>query len=108
MPFYTGKTADGSDMEEVGGMFVSPDGKEWSNTPYTQEQYLQAKEERRLNRIYKEILEHINGKRTLQDEYNLIKNKQSGMSARCKKFLVDLIENFKTEEDETQGTTSTS
>ena len=34
MPFYKGKSKDGSDMEEVQGMHISEDGKEWSNMPY--------------------------------------------------------------------------
>lgn len=34
MPIFTGKTADGSDMHEVQGMYVSPCGKYWSSEPY--------------------------------------------------------------------------
>jgi|GEM_PF-2987780 len=34
MPFYTGKTKDGSDMQEVQGMYISENGMEWSNKPY--------------------------------------------------------------------------
>ena len=34
MPFFTGKKADMSDMEEVQGMYISEDGNEWSNQPY--------------------------------------------------------------------------
>lgn len=34
MAFYTGKTKDGSDMQEVQGMYISENGEEWSNKPY--------------------------------------------------------------------------
>ena len=34
MPFYRGKTPDGSDMEEVEGMYVSLCGRYWSNMPF--------------------------------------------------------------------------
>jgi hypothetical protein len=34
MPFYTGTTKDGSDMQEVQGMYISEDGNGWSNQPY--------------------------------------------------------------------------
>ena len=32
---YSGKSEDGSDMYPVKGVYVSPDGEEWSNMPYT-------------------------------------------------------------------------
>jgi hypothetical protein len=34
MPFYIGKSADGSDAKELKGMYRSPDDKEWSSKPY--------------------------------------------------------------------------
>ena len=34
MPFYTGRTADGSDMKESTGMYLHPNGREWSSVPY--------------------------------------------------------------------------
>lgn len=34
MPFYTGTTKAGSDMREIGGMYISEDGNQWSNRPY--------------------------------------------------------------------------
>jgi len=35
MPFYRGTTPDGSDMEEVEGMYINPKNpNEWSNMPY--------------------------------------------------------------------------
>lgn len=85
MPFYTGKSADGSDMKEVMGAFVSPDGKEWSNMPYTEE-----------DRIYEKIFNHINGIRTFRDEYNLILAKKSTLPRKCRDYLVKMIESEKT------------
>ena len=38
MPIYTGSSADGSDMKEFRGMYVSPCGEFWSNMPITREQ----------------------------------------------------------------------
>jgi len=31
MAFYTGKSADGSDMDEVSGMYASPNGIYWGS-----------------------------------------------------------------------------
>jgi hypothetical protein len=38
MAFYTGKSADGSDMREVKGVYESPCGTWWSSKPITREQ----------------------------------------------------------------------
>ena len=45
MPMYTGKTADGSDMEEFAGFDVSPNGKYWGSKPMT------VKDEERLDQL---------------------------------------------------------
>jgi len=52
MPFYTGKTADGSDMEEFKGMYVSPCGKFWSSQPFNVAPK-SGREQRRERRKYK-------------------------------------------------------
>ena len=31
---FTGKSADGSDAKEVEGMYMHPDGEQWSNQPW--------------------------------------------------------------------------
>lgn len=81
MPIYSGKTADGSDMEEIEGMYINPDNPdEWSSVPYPS----QAKQ----IRIKNEVLEYMNGRYTLDDVYKQIKEKTSGLSARCKKFVL--------------------
>jgi hypothetical protein len=38
MPIYTGKSADGSDMQEVKGAYESPCSLYFSSRPYTREQ----------------------------------------------------------------------
>ena len=40
MPFYFGKSKDGSDMQEFEGMHVHPNGREWSNTKYPESVYI--------------------------------------------------------------------
>ncbi len=100
MPIYFGKSRDGSDMQEFGGMFVSPDGKEWSSEPYTNEQHLANKEQKKQQRIYKEIYDYCASKIiSFRDAYNEISRKESGLSARCKKMLKEIIENEHEEDD---------
>ena len=36
--FYTGYSADGSDIQEVEGMYVSSCGNFWSSTPFTKQE----------------------------------------------------------------------
>ena len=38
MPIYTGYSADGSDMQEFQGMYVSSCGNFWSSTPFTKQE----------------------------------------------------------------------
>lgn len=40
MPLYFGKSKDGSDMQEFEGMYVHPNGEEWSNTKYPESVYI--------------------------------------------------------------------
>jgi hypothetical protein len=87
MPFYTGKTADGSDMLQT-GVYLSPDGNEWSNKPYTEEQKMKEKE----HNIHWKVFDHISGKRTLRDEYDLIKEKKSTLSKTCRDYVKQIIE----------------
>ena len=80
MPFYTGSSADGSDMREVEGMYLHPNGKEFSNMPYHK-----TKEDR----LYEKCYDHIAAnKRTFQDEYDLIKQKKSALSSACRTYFV--------------------
>jgi hypothetical protein len=66
---FTGKSEDGTDMEEV-------------NTPF-----FPTKEDR----MYWEIRDHIDGKRSLQDEYDLVKAKKSTLSRALRDFLVKFM-----------------
>jgi hypothetical protein len=86
---FTGKSADGSDMYPAMGMFVSPDGKQWSNQPYT-------KEDRMWKAIYPELAKRLN---SLKDEYELILNKKSTLSRRHRDYVIHLM----TFENETNG-----
>ena len=89
MPFYTGKSADGSDIREVQGMYVSPDGKEWGSKPYTEEQ----RADERYYKTREEVYDHINAKRTLREEYHLILAKQSKLCRRCRDWVVKCFDN---------------
>lgn len=66
MPFYTGKTADGSDMKELQGAYVSEDGKEWSSEMYPYQ--------KRMIRDKNAVLDYMNGRYTLNDVYHQIKD----------------------------------
>jgi len=68
---YTGKSADGSDMEEISDFTFFP-----------------TKEDR----MYWEIRNHIDGKRSLQDEYDLVKAKKSTLSRVLRDFLVKFMD----------------
>ena len=80
---YTGTTADGSDMKEFEGLYLSPDGEQFSNVPW-----LLTKEDR----MYWTIRDHIDGKRSLQDEYDLVKAKKSTLSRALRDFLVKFMD----------------
>ena len=85
MPIYTGSSADGSDMREVKGFFVSPDGEQWSNMPYTLEQ-----------RAYDKVYDHmVRTGRTLREEYDLILAKKSTLSRYCRDFIANQFETNK-------------
>mgnify|MGYP003511826203 CR=1 FL=1 len=81
MPFYTGKSADGSDMKEFEGMFVNPDNdQEWSNTPYHSQQ-------KQIN-VKNEVLDYMNGRFTLNDVRGQIINKKCLLSTRCRDYVM--------------------
>ena len=82
MTLYTGKSADGSDMYPAQGVFVSPDGEQWSNQPYT-------KEDKMWQELYPYLAKNL---RSLKDEYDLIQQKKSGLSRRLRDFVVHLME----------------
>ena len=79
---FTGKSADGSDMHPAQGVFVSPDGEQWSNKPYT-------KEDKMWQELYPHLAKNL---RSLKDEYELVKQKKSNLSRRLRDFVVHLME----------------
>jgi len=79
---FTGKSADGSDIYPVQGVFVSPDGEEWSNMPYT-------KEDRMWQELYPHLAKNL---RSLKDEYELVKQKKSNLSRRLRDYVKHLME----------------
>lgn len=92
--FYTGKSADGSDMIEVPGVFESPDGKTWSNKPFTLEQINQDRIIRKTHRVHWEVFDHIaNNHRTLREEYHLILKKKSKLSRSQREYILNQFRN---------------
>ncbi len=105
---YTGKSADGSDMQEVGsGVFTNPDNpEEWSNMPYPlfaqteihvgNDYWInRSKEQKMAFEIYNHI--EVNN-RSLKDEYNLVKQKKSTLSRHLRDFVIELIEVYEEEQ----------
>jgi hypothetical protein len=79
---FTGKSADGSDMFPANGVYLSPDGEQWSNIPFT-------KEDKMWEQIYNHLATNL---RSLQMEYDLIQQKKSTLSRRLRDHIVYLIE----------------
>jgi hypothetical protein len=80
MPFYTGKTKDGSDMKEVQGMHISENGREWSNQPYP------------ITRELNRHLKFVN--LTLKEAHQAILDNNSKASKRVQKYLIANYEAF--------------
>ena len=78
---FTGKSADGSDMYPVKGVFVRPDGEEWSNMPYTQE-------DKMWQELYPELAKRLH---SLKVEYDLVLSKKSTLSRRLRDFVIHLM-----------------
>lgn len=45
-------------------------------------------------RIFDKVYNHIEGKRTLRDEYNLINEKKSTLPKACRDYVVSLFDNL--------------
>jgi hypothetical protein len=82
---FTGKSADGSDMYPANGVYLSPDGEQWSNMPFT-------KEDKMWGQIYDHLASNLRSPRM---EYDLIQQKKSKLSRRLRDHLVYLMENEK-------------
>jgi len=72
--FYTGSTADMSDMREVRGAYISPDGKSWSSNPFE------------IRPIDKHAWWY---ELDLQKEHNLILSKQSTLSRAQREMVIE-------------------
>jgi hypothetical protein len=101
MPIYTGKSADGSDMKEWGGVYVNPDNpNEWSTQPYP---YRKMKLEIRLWwEVYDYMAEEMI---TLDDVYKQIQDKTCLLSKRLRDYVLSLYDengNFIQDEENTQ------
>lgn len=85
MPFYTGKTEDGSDMQEVQGAYVNPNNpNEWSNQPYP--------EQKKDMRMYDSVIDYCNGRYSLRDVYNQVKNKECKLSKSLRDYVLSFFD----------------
>jgi hypothetical protein len=88
MTFFTGHGDPNSPdfyIEEFRGMYISEDGGTWGNKPFT-------KNQRMYDRIYNHCAMHL---RTFRDEYDLVMQKKSTLSADERAYLINIIENGK-------------
>ena len=92
MPIYTGGSADGWDMREAKGMYVSPDGNQWSNIPYTDEERAYDKAYNAETRMIRSISHKIKTFEDLETEYQLILQKKSNFSVRQRQFIVSMFD----------------
>jgi len=88
MKFFTGHGDPNSPdfhIEQFRGMFVSEDGKTWGNRPFTKKQ-----------RMYEILYDHCAANlRTFRDEYELVMQKKSTLSASVRAYLIYIIEESK-------------
>jgi hypothetical protein len=86
---YTGKSADGSDMVEMGAGVYDLGNGMWGDMPLPP-----SKEQKMAWEIYDHIAANT---RSLRDEYDLIQQKKSTLSKRLRDFVVELIEVYEEE-----------
>lgn len=80
---YTGKSADGSDMKEVEGVYDLGNGM-WGNTPPPGYQYKRSPIEHMID----ELAIHLTDTgHTLEQEYQLVQEKKSHLSRRMREFV---------------------
>lgn len=76
---FTGKSADGSDMQVADGVFDYGDGT-WGTTP---------RKRTAVERMYAELAEHlVKNSRTFEEEFELVQQKKSHLSRRMRDFVV--------------------
>jgi hypothetical protein len=72
------------------GMFTSPDGKGFSNMPYTKDQRKVAKVHDRFEMIFDKVKAHLSRTdRSIVEEINLIKTKKSTLPKYCRDWLLN-------------------
>ena len=72
------------------GVFVSPDGNEWSDKPYTKEQKKIDDAYWRFQKALDRVIEHLNRTdRSIKEEIELIKQKKSTLPRYAKDFLLE-------------------
>lgn len=82
--FLTGRTKDGSDAIQT-GMYISPDGNEWSNMPYTKEQ----KTGELLTRYHWELFDYLGDNlRSFNMELELVLQKKSKLPRRLRDYMI--------------------
>lgn len=89
MPIFTGQSEDGIGMRQ-GGVYMRPDGKEWSNRPYTKEQ----KEDAKMIKLHDHVFSTIKNREELMKEYSKITHKESARPAKERAYIVDYVTNL--------------
>lgn len=85
---FTGKSADGSDMQEVEGVYDYGNGM-WGNTPPPGYGMKRSP----VERAYNEVMDYIEkNNRTLQEEFELVQQKKSQLTKRLRDFVELMIE----------------
>lgn len=83
MPFYSGKSKDGSDMKEVHGGYINPNNpNEWSSKPYPGIQV-------RTLSIISDIENYMNGRFSLRDVYNQILENKCPLSKSRRDYVLN-------------------
>jgi len=89
---WTDKNGDSITFQPM-GMFTSPDGEEWSSTPYTKEQRTAYVANNRFHHTLDKVKKHLaRTDRGIVDEIALIKAKKSTLPRYCKDWMLKLDE----------------
>jgi hypothetical protein len=98
MHFYPGKSEDGSDMQEVPGVYVNPDNpNEWSAYPYPSQI--------RELRMIQEIRDYMDGRYSFNDVYRQIQDKTCPLPKRLRDYVLSYYDgngNLIPDEESTQ------
>ena len=92
--FVTGQSKCGWDAREEQGVFVHPNGKEWSNLPFTKEQREQDRAYKLEGRIIDDIHAYLQLKDiTISKAIEEVQQGRSGLSHRCRKWITTSLLN---------------